>query len=150
MTDTITVTGNVAATPELRVTPSGVAIVNFRVGSGQRRLDRASGEWVDDGTNWFAVSAFRTLAEHVASSVRKGDPVVVTGRLRIRDWEAGGKRGTDVEITADAVGHNLRWGTSEYSRQVGARPGVAPADDQNESWSAPAVTASAEAETTPF
>ena len=84
MQDIITVTGNVAGPPEFKVTAGGLPIVNFRLGSAQRRFDRQSGTWVDDGTNWYNVSAFRGLAEHIAASVTKGEPLVVTGRLRLR------------------------------------------------------------------
>ncbi len=132
MTDTITITGNLASDPELKHTAGGVAIASFRVGSGQRRFDRASNAWVDSGTNWYAVSAFRGLAEHVHASLRRGDRVVVSGRLRIRNWDNGTTRGTAVEIDADAVGHDLLWGTSVFTK---AARTSAPASEDG--WVAP-------------
>jgi single-strand DNA-binding protein len=132
MSDTITITGNLAGDPELKHTAGGLAIASFRVGSGQRRFDRASKTWVDGDTNWYAVSAFRGLAEHAHASLRRGDRVVVSGRLRIRNWDNGTTRGTAVEIDADAVGHDLLWGTSVFTKA--ARP---PAPAPEGDWEVP-------------
>lgn len=71
---------------------------------------------MDGDTNWYTVSAFRSLAEHSAESVNKGERIVVTGKLRIRDWENTDRSGTTVEIEADSLGHDLTWGTSSYTR----------------------------------
>jgi single-strand DNA-binding protein len=67
-------------------------------------------------TNWYTVTAFRQLAQNVGSSVQKGDRVVVTGRLKIRKWESGQREGMVVEIDAEAIGHDLAWGTSTFTR----------------------------------
>lgn len=130
MTDTITVTGNIATDPQNRRTSSGTPVTTFRVASSQRRFDKSSGRWVDDFTNWYSVSTWRGLGEHAFQSLRKGDRIVVTGRVRIRDWEAGAKHGTTVEIDAEAIGHDLLWGTTTFQKD-------APAVDQpatTESW----------------
>lgn len=116
MTDTITVTGNVATIPELKHTPTGVPFTTFRVASAQRRFDRASGAWVEAGTNWYTVSAFRGLAEHTHQSLHKGDRVLLTGRLRLRAWDTGVKQGTSAEIDAEAIGHDLLWGTTRFEK----------------------------------
>lgn len=115
MSDTITVIGNITE-PELRQTNGGVPVVSFRIASTQRRYDRAEEKWVDGATNWFGVSAFRGLGEHAFRSLRKGDRVIVTGRLRLKDWETGAKKGLSVEIEADAIGHDLLWGTTTFHR----------------------------------
>lgn len=138
MSDTIAITGNVATDPELKHTPGGVVIASFRVASAQRRFDRNTNTWVDGGTNWYSVSAFRNLAEHAHASLRRGDRVVLTGRLRIRNWDNGTARGTAVEIDADAIGHDLLWGTSAFTK--GGRPSVTARDD---TWAAPAPTSDA-------
>lgn len=136
MSETIVITGNVGADPELKHTPGGVAIATFRVGSGLRRFDKEANGWVDDGTNWYSVSAFRSLADHAHASLRRGDRVVVTGRLRVRSWDNGTSRGTAVEIEADAVGHDLRWGTSVFTKS--ARPASAtPGEGASDSWAVP-------------
>ncbi|TFC01386.1 single-stranded DNA-binding protein [Cryobacterium adonitolivorans] len=118
MTDTIALTGIVATTPRHLVTSSGLAITSFRLACRQRRFDRVKNAWVDADTNWYTVSSFRQLAHNVEQSVHKGEPVLVTGRLRIRDWENEDRSGTSVEVEADAVGHNLSWGTTALVRSI--------------------------------
>jgi len=126
MTDTISLTGLVATTPKHVVTSSGLTVSTFRFASTQRRYDRAEQKWVDGETNWYTVATFRQLATNVIASLQKGQRVIVTGRLRIRDWATDDKHGTNVEIDADAVGHDLSWGTTTFTRSVAAA--VAEAD----------------------
>ena len=116
MTDNITLMGLVATTPRHLTTSEGLAITSFRLASSQRRFDRAANRWVDGDTNWYTVSSFRALAENAATSVSKGDRVIVTGKLRIRDWENTDRSGTTVEIEAEALGHDLTWGIASYTR----------------------------------
>ena len=116
MTDTITLTGFVATVPNHLVTGEGLPITSFRLASTQRRFDRSRNLWVDNGTNWYTVTSFRQLALNANSSIRKGERVIVTGRLRIRDWAAGEKVGTSIEIDADSIGHDLTWGTASFTR----------------------------------
>lgn len=118
MTDTITLTGFVATVPNHLVTGEGLPISSFRLASTQRRFDRSRNLWVDNGTNWYTVTAFRQLALNANSSIRKGERVIVTGRLRIRDWTSGDKGGTSIEIDADTIGHDLTWGTAVFARSV--------------------------------
>jgi single-strand DNA-binding protein len=116
MTDTITLTGFVATVPNHLVTGEGLPITSFRLASTQRRFDRSRNLWVDNGTNWYTVTSFRQLALNANSSIKKGERVIVTGRLRIRDWAAGDKAGTSIEIDADSIGHDLTWGTASFTR----------------------------------
>lgn len=118
MTDTITLTGFVATVPNHLVTSEGLPITSFRLASTQRRFDRSRNLWVDNGTNWYTVTSFRQLAMNTNSSVKKGERVIVTGRLRIRDWTAGEKVGTSIEIDADSIGHDLTWGTASFTRSM--------------------------------
>jgi len=146
MNDTITLIGIAATDPRTVTTTAGLDIASFRLASTPRRYDRSKDEWVDGDTNWYTITAFRVLAANVAACVSKGDRVVVTGRLRVRSWESGDKSGTTVEVDADTVGHDLRWGRSTYLRTstaVAAPSGgaVQPAADA----SAPQAPASAEA-----
>lgn len=138
MNETITITGNVATDPELKQTAGGVSIATFRVASGQRRYDRQSGGWVDAATNWYTVSAFRSLADHAFHSLRKGDRVLLTGRLRVRDWDSGARKGTTVEIDAEAIGHDLLWGTSRFEKD---RPGAGATTGRGDAWAPPASPA---------
>jgi len=116
MSDTITVTGVIATEPKHVVTREDLRITSFRLASQQRRYDRAQAKWVDAETNWFTVTAFRGLAENAEASLRKGERVLVHGRLRVRGWTSGEKSGITIEIEADAIGHDLAWGKSEFQR----------------------------------
>lgn len=142
MTDTMTITGLVATAPRNLVTTEGYALTSFRLASNRRRFDRQQKVWVDAGTNWYTVSAYRQLATNVANSVQKGDRVIVTGRLRIRDWEDGPRKGTNIELDADSLGHDLFWGTSTFTRVIKATaveegfepaPGAEPDDEESDS-----------------
>ncbi len=134
MSDTITITGNVATAPEHKRTPSGIPVTTFRIASAQRRYDRGTGAWVDAGTNWYTVSAFRSLADHAFQSLRKGDRVLLTGRLRLRPWDTGTKKGIAIEIDAEAIGHDLLWGTTTFVKDAPATT-VAQPDE----WAAEAT-----------
>ncbi len=118
MTDTITLSGVVATPPRHLIAGSGLPITSFRLACTQRRYDRAQSKWVDADTNWYTISTFRQLAFNTVNSVNKGERIVVTGRLRIRDWQAGEKAGTTVEIEADSLGHDLAWGTAKWTRST--------------------------------
>jgi len=118
MTDAMTLTGLVATTPRHLVTSEGLPITSFRLASTQRRYDRGQQKWIDGETNWYTITAFRQLATNVVGSIVKGQRVVVTGRLRVRDWESGDRTGTTVELDAEAIGHDLSWGTAVFTRSV--------------------------------
>lgn len=93
----------------------GVNVVNFRVASTPRI--KRKGEWMDGQTTWYAVSAWRALADNVNASVKKGDAVVVHGRLRTESWEReDGQVSTTLLVEASMVGHDLCRGTSSFVR----------------------------------
>jgi single-strand DNA-binding protein len=98
------------------VTESGLNVVSFRLASSYRKFDQETKTWVTSETNWYTISAFRKLAVNAGSSLSKGHRVIVQGRLRIRDWDNGERSGTSVEIDADAIGHDLSFGTSSFER----------------------------------
>ena len=110
----------VATQPRHIVTSEGLPITSFRLASTQRRLDTSTEKWIDGETNWYTVTAFRQLATHAAESGNKGDRILVVGKLRIRKWENDERTGTNIEIEADAIGHDLTWGTRVFTRTVGA------------------------------
>ncbi|MCD2442384.1 single-stranded DNA-binding protein [Agromyces sp. SYSU K20354] len=129
MTDTITLTGIVGSDPRHHVTNQGLAITSFRFASRHRYFDRTKGSWEDGETNWYTVSAFRQLAVNTSLSVRKGERLVVRGRLRQREWDNGTKSGTTVEIEADSIGHDLSWCVTTYGRLEKARTAGAAEGD---------------------
>ncbi|CAN5150404.1 hypothetical protein BH09ACT6_BH09ACT6_09580 [soil metagenome] len=118
MTDTISLTGVVATEPKHLTTNDGLEVTTFRLASSQRRFDRSRNAWVDAGTNWYTVASFRQLAANLAQSISKGDRVVATGRLRIREWQGAERSGITVEIEAEAVGHDMAWGRSLFTKTV--------------------------------
>lgn len=143
MTETVTVTGLVATTPRHLVTQEGLPITSFRLASSHRRFDKEQGRWVEVDTNWFTVTAFRQLAVNTAQSITKGERVVVHGRLRVRDWDNGERSGTSIEIEADALGHDMAWGTAVFNRTVLTRDADEEPEDEDESEPADRVAVSA-------
>ena len=118
MSESFTVSGLVATTPRHLVTQEGLPITSFRLASSKRRFDKTKKIWVEGDTNWFTITSFRQLAINSAASISKGDRIVVSGRLKIRDWDNGERSGTSVEVDAESLGHDLVWGTAEFSRTV--------------------------------
>lgn len=132
MSELITISGLVATTPRHLVTQDGLPITSFRLASSQRRFDRSQNRWIDGETNWFTVTSFRQLAINSSESINKGDRIVATGKLRVRDWDNGERSGTSVEIDADAIGHDLSWGTATFVRTILVRE-ADPADESEAS-----------------
>jgi single-strand DNA-binding protein len=113
----ITITGLVATTPRHLVTQEGLPITSFRLASATRRFDRTENKWVESITNWYTITSYRQLAINVAKSVHKGERVIVSGDLRIRDWDNGERSGTSVEVDANSIGHDLCFGEAEFTRK---------------------------------
>ncbi len=134
---TITIVGNLVADPELRYTPTGQAVANFRVASTPRSFDKAANEWKDGESLFLACNAWRTLAENVAESLQRGMRVIVTGRLKQRSYETKeGEKRTVYEVEVDEVGPSLRNATAKVIKAArsdgGNRPepsAAKPADD---------------------
>lgn len=128
MSDTIAVRGFVATEPRHLVTEGGLPITSFRLVSTRRRYNRQAASWEDGGSNWYTVSAFRRLALSAADCIAKGDPVLVSGRLCLREW-AGEKQGMTVEIEAESIGHDLTWGRSAFTRSPAAAHAGEPVEE---------------------
>jgi single-strand DNA-binding protein len=119
MADThVTITGNLTDDPELKFTPTGAPVANFRIAVTARVRDGET--WRDGDTSFFRINAWRQLAEHVADSLSKGDRAVIIGRLKSRSWETpeGDKRSV-VEVEADEVAPSLRWAIAKPERATG-------------------------------
>lgn len=115
----ITVVGNLTDDPELRFTPSGAAVANFRIASTPRILDRQSGEWRDGDPLFLPCSIWRDAAEHVAESLQRGARVIVQGRLRQRSYETReGEKRTVYELEVDEIGPSLRYATAKVQRMT--------------------------------
>ena len=144
----ITVVGNLVDDPELRFTPSGAAVANFRIASTPRTFDKQSNEWKDGDALFLSCSVWRQAAENVAESLQRGMRVVVQGRLKSRQYETReGEKRTVFEIEVEEVGPSLKYATAKVTRanrssggggfggQGGSAGGSAPADDP---WATPA------------
>lgn len=114
---TVTVVGNVASDPKARRVGEDARVVGFRVASSERRWDRAQEAWVDGDRFSAWVTCWRRLGDGVSVALVKGDPVVVHGRLSVREYEVGGERRYSTEIVASAVGPDLARSTATVSRR---------------------------------
>jgi single stranded DNA-binding protein len=113
----ITVVGYVAAEPRYEVLASGIPVLSLRVGSTPRRYDRDIGQWRDDDPMFLTASCWRGLADNLqACELKRGDPVIVTGRLRIREYTKDGQRRFSAQIEATTVGHDLSRGVARFQR----------------------------------
>jgi single-strand DNA-binding protein len=134
----LTVSGNVVGDPVVRATRANVPFVTFRVASNVRRVDFKTGEYIDAGTNFVNVTAFRALGVNLSNSLKKGEPVIVYGRMRINQWVNGERSGTTVEIDAHNVGHDLTYGQTKFVKV--AKPQL----NQNDRMADPEVQDAAE------
>ncbi|HSK35577.1 MAG TPA: single-stranded DNA-binding protein [Actinomycetota bacterium] len=122
----VTLTGNLTDDPELRFTPNGVAVANFRLAVDQRVWD-ADG-WKDGEPSYFRVNVWRDQAEHVSRSLHKGARCVVVGRLKSRSWETPeGQRRSSVEVDAEEVGMSMRFAPAAPAPAEAATTKPAPA-----------------------
>jgi single-strand DNA-binding protein len=112
----ITIIGNLTADPELRFTPSGQAVCNFTVASTARFFDKAKNEWAEGDTTFIRCSVWREMAENCAESLLKGNRVVVTGTLKVRQYETDKGKGTSVECDVEEVGPSLKWASAKITR----------------------------------
>jgi single-strand DNA-binding protein len=142
--NTIVLVGNLTDDPELRFTPQGVAVANFRL-AVSRRVKDEGGQWKDGETSFFKVNCWRQLAENVAESLTRGSRTMVAGRLRMRQWETQeGEKRTVVEIEADEVGPSLKWATAKVERT--SRGGGGGGGASSDEWGADAAAVPAEEE----
>ena len=118
----ITLVGNLVDDPELRFTPSGAAVANFRLASTPRTFDRQSGEWKDGETLFLTCNVWRQAAENVAESLQRGMRVIVQGRLKQRSYETReGEKRTVFEVEVDEVGPSLRSATAKVTKTTRSR-----------------------------
>jgi len=118
-------TGYVGGEVELR--NHSVPTASFRLACTPRI--RRAGDWTDGETTWMTVTCFRGLAEHAASSIRKGDPVIVVARMRTQVWTKDGVAHERMVLEALTIGHDLTKGTSTFARSERA---AVPEDRESE------------------
>ena len=127
---TVTIIGALGGDPELRFVPNGAAVANFNVAVTERIKDGE--QWKDGITTWYRCNIWRDYAEHVAESLKKGDQVIVTGRIKNRPYDKDGQQRLSLEIDVDEVGPTLRFATASVQkagRSGGGNGNGAPASD---------------------
>jgi single-strand DNA-binding protein len=113
----ITVVGNLVADPELRFTASGQPVATFRIASTPRIRDNATNEWKDGDSLFLTCNVWRQAAENVAESLQRGMRVIVTGRLKQRNYETKeGEKRTVYEVEVDDVGPSLRNASAKVAK----------------------------------
>ncbi|KAA6215128.1 single-stranded DNA-binding protein [Streptomyces albofaciens JCM 4342] len=132
---TITMVGNVVADPELRFTPSGAPVCNFRMANTPRKFNRQANEWEDGEPLFLSVAVWRQQAEHVAESIQRGTRVIVVGRLTQRQYEdREGKTRSSYEIQADEVAPSLLRATAVVTKAGSAQGAQQPYGQQSQSY----------------
>ncbi len=104
----ITVFGNLTKDPVLKYLPTGKAVINFAVACNHGWRDKESQTWVEGEASFFKVECWDALAENIADSFRKGDPLIVVGRMSCRKYEQEGLTRESWEIRAETVGPDMR------------------------------------------
>jgi single-strand DNA-binding protein len=143
----ITVVGNLTDNPELRFTPSGVAMARFTVAVNPRVFDKTTGEWRDGEASFYNCTAWRQLAENTAQSLSRGIRVIVTGTIAQQRWETEqGEKRSAFAVTADAIGPDLSYATATVRKAVRTGNDTTGTDDPwaTASPNRPAATGSAE------
>lgn len=132
----VTVVGWVA-TPPKEINGSGVPYTSFRLATTPRRFDSRAGGWTDGRTEWITVKAFRDVAHNVAESVRKGEPLVVVGRLQTEEWQSETGPRTSLVLEASALGHDLARGRTRFARVLRVSPGEQAGEGADGATSSP-------------
>lgn len=111
----VTLVGYVAREPTLRATKEGTLVADMRIGTASRYFDKGTGQWQDGDSSYFTVTCWRRLATAAKISLRKGEPVIIRGRFRTRAFvDREGQARTEIEITAEAFGHDLTRGVATF------------------------------------
>lgn len=134
MTDTnITVVGNIVAEPELRFTPSGAPVTNFRIASTPRVFNKQSNQWEDGEAMFLTCNVWRQMAENAANTLAKGMRVIVQGKLKARSFQTReGENRTVFEIDVEEVGPSLRYASAQVERNP--REGQARPQQSQGGW----------------
>ena len=124
MSFTITFKARLGADPEMTTGSNGSAVTRMRVVTNGRRM--VDGDWQDTDTSWWQVTCFGRQAEAAAEQLRKGDLVIIEGRIKQREWEKDGVKRVTAEVTADEVAKVCKTGQAAPAA-AGADPWAAEA-----------------------
>jgi single-strand DNA-binding protein len=121
MTETVIhVIGHVGTDVDCREVGNGAHLSQFRLATTPRYYDRAQRAYVDGVTNWLSVQCWRNLAVHARDSLKRGDPVVVVGKLKTQEWVKDNVRHSRFILEATAIGHDLSRGVSVFTKMARA------------------------------
>jgi single-strand DNA-binding protein len=138
MNSNVTITGNLVADPELRFTPSGVAVANFTIATTPRVFNKAKNEWEDGEALSLRCNLWKEAAENVTESLSKGMRVIATGKLKQRSWEdKEGKKRESTELEVDEIGPSLKYAHARVSK---VKRGTMQGDAGPEAYKAGAVS----------
>ncbi len=112
----VTVQGTVATAPVLTRQEGKKPYCRFRVAASYGQM--VSGSWVNYDTLWFTAKAWGDLAEHLAQSFKRGDPVILCGRLGEDHWMRSGQRVSSMVLHLHCAGHDLTRGEAHYTKVV--------------------------------
>ena len=113
----LSVVGYVASEPEFSRVGNSIPKLTMKVAWTTRRRESSSGEWVDGNTSFVRVTCWRRLADNLATCLRKGDPVLLRGRLDVRPFTGkDGVRRVSVDVEASHLGHDLSRGVAGFRR----------------------------------
>jgi single-strand DNA-binding protein len=134
----VTIAGNLTADPELRYTSNGRPVVDFTIAASSRRLNKQTNQWEDGDTTFLRASAWRDFAENIAGSLRKGDRVIATGRLKQRNYQdREGNNRTSLELDVDELGASLKRATAVIMKTTSGQTPAAdyvPEDISADPW----------------
>lgn len=113
----VTFKARLGADPEMTTGSNGSAVTRMRVVTNGRRM--VDGDWQDTDTSWWQVTAFGRQAEAAAEQLRKGDLVLIQGKVKQREWEKDGVKRTTAEVTADEVAKVCKTGQATPAAATG-------------------------------
>ncbi len=128
----VTLSGNVTDDPRQYQFKDGSRVTSMRLAVNRRILDQKTSTWQTKDTTFYTVRCYRGLADNVHQSIAKGQPVVVYGRLRIKQFERDGEQRFWAEVEATSVGHDLKWGIATFEKPIRSRSGPGPDDDDRQ------------------
>jgi single-strand DNA-binding protein len=128
----VTLSGNVTDDPRQYQFKDGSRVTSMRLAVNRRVLDQQTNTWQTRDTTFYTVRCYRGLADNVHQSIAKGQPVVVYGRLRIKQFERDGEQRFWAEVEATSVGHDLKWGIATFEKPIRPRSGPGPDDDDRQ------------------
>ncbi|GGO00235.1 hypothetical protein GCM10010116_00300 [Microbispora rosea subsp. aerata] len=126
----VTLSGNVTDDPRQYQFRDGSRVTSMRMAVNRRVLDQQTNTWQTKETTYYTVRCYRGLADNVQQSIRKGHPVVVYGKLRIKQFERDGEQRFWAEVEASSVGHDLKWGIASFEKPIRAYAAGGPSDDE--------------------